>query len=142
VDESVRVLGPGGVFPVDFGGAPAAPWHEPTLVVLQENGVVRNRPGMSDPEPVIAHLAGRARARPLTPLAMTVERTLAQDLDDWSAQRHAWTWSSSPDQMTAAVTAVRRFVKVPGRGHSLTIDHGWQEVAEISLNFVQRFAKR
>jgi non-heme chloroperoxidase len=37
---------------------------------------------------------------------------------------------------------VTEIVKVPGRGHSLTIDHGWQEVAEISLNFVQRFAKR
>jgi len=37
---------------------------------------------------------------------------------------------------------VTEIVKVPGRGHSLTIDHGWQEVAEIALNFVQRFAKR
>ncbi len=37
---------------------------------------------------------------------------------------------------------VTEIVKVPGRGHSLTIDHGWQEVAEIALTFVQRFAKR
>ena len=37
---------------------------------------------------------------------------------------------------------VTEIVKVPGRGHSLTIDHGWQDVAEIALNFVQRFAKR
>jgi pimeloyl-ACP methyl ester carboxylesterase len=33
------------------------------------------------------------------------------------------------------------FVEMPGRGHSLTIDHGWREVAEISLAFIQRFAK-
>ncbi len=33
-------------------------------------------------------------------------------------------------------------VKVPGRGHSLTIDHGWQDVADLSLSFIQRFAKR
>ena len=26
-----------------------------------------------------------------------------------------------------------------GRGHSLTIDHGWREVAETALEFVQRF---
>ncbi len=36
-------------------------------------------------------------------------------------------------------TAVTEFVEVPGRGHSLTIDHGWQEVAQTSLDFVRRF---
>jgi pimeloyl-ACP methyl ester carboxylesterase len=35
--------------------------------------------------------------------------------------------------------AVTEIVKVPNRGHSLTIDHGWREVAEIALTFVQRF---
>jgi pimeloyl-ACP methyl ester carboxylesterase len=28
---------------------------------------------------------------------------------------------------------------IPGRGHSLTIDNGWREVADISLAFVRRF---
>ena len=27
----------------------------------------------------------------------------------------------------------------PGRGHSLTIDGGWREVAETALAFVKRF---
>jgi non-heme chloroperoxidase len=31
------------------------------------------------------------------------------------------------------------FVEVPGRGHALTIDNGWREVANLSLTFVQRF---
>jgi hypothetical protein len=31
-------------------------------------------------------------------------------------------------------------VKVPNRGHSLTVDHGWREIAEIALTFVKRFA--
>ena len=35
---------------------------------------------------------------------------------------------------------VTEFVEVPGRGHSLTIDHGWREVADISLDFVKKFA--
>ena len=35
---------------------------------------------------------------------------------------------------------VTEIVKVPNRGHSLTIDHGWREVADIALKFVQRFA--
>ena len=34
---------------------------------------------------------------------------------------------------------VTEIVKVPNRGHSLTIDHGWQEVAQTALDFVKRF---
>jgi pimeloyl-ACP methyl ester carboxylesterase len=32
-------------------------------------------------------------------------------------------------------------VQVPGRGHSLTIDHGWREVADLALGFVQTHGK-
>jgi non-heme chloroperoxidase len=35
---------------------------------------------------------------------------------------------------------VTEIVKVPKRGHSLTIDHGWREVAQTALDFVNRFA--
>jgi pimeloyl-ACP methyl ester carboxylesterase len=35
--------------------------------------------------------------------------------------------------------AVTEFEKVPNRGHSLTIDSGWREVAERALAFVKRF---
>ena len=34
---------------------------------------------------------------------------------------------------------VTEIVKIPNRGHALTIDHGWREVAETALNFVKRF---
>jgi non-heme chloroperoxidase len=34
---------------------------------------------------------------------------------------------------------VTEIVKVPNRGHALTIDHGWQEVAQTALDFVKRF---
>jgi pimeloyl-ACP methyl ester carboxylesterase len=37
-------------------------------------------------------------------------------------------------------SAVTEIVKIPNRGHSLTIDHGWREVAETALAFVKRFA--
>ena len=30
-------------------------------------------------------------------------------------------------------------VAIPGRGHSLTIDHGWRDVADVALAFVRRF---
>jgi non-heme chloroperoxidase len=29
--------------------------------------------------------------------------------------------------------------KIPNRGHSLTMDSGWREVAETALEFVKRF---
>ena len=35
---------------------------------------------------------------------------------------------------------VTEFHEIPGRGHSLTIDHGWPEVARVALDFVGRFA--
>jgi non-heme chloroperoxidase len=35
--------------------------------------------------------------------------------------------------------AVTEFVKLPNRGHSITIDHGWREVAQTALDFVKRF---
>ena len=34
---------------------------------------------------------------------------------------------------------VTEFVEIPNRGHALTIDSGWQEVAETALRFVSRF---
>jgi pimeloyl-ACP methyl ester carboxylesterase len=36
-------------------------------------------------------------------------------------------------------TAVTEFVEMPNRGHALTIDNGWREVAETALAFVKRF---
>jgi pimeloyl-ACP methyl ester carboxylesterase len=35
---------------------------------------------------------------------------------------------------------VTEIVEMKGRGHSLTIDNGWREVAETALDFVKRFA--
>ncbi|HEY1429495.1 MAG TPA: alpha/beta hydrolase [Candidatus Tumulicola sp.] len=35
---------------------------------------------------------------------------------------------------------VTEFLEMPGRGHSLTIDHGWREVADATLGFVRRFS--
>lgn len=32
---------------------------------------------------------------------------------------------------------ITEIVEVPGRGHSLTLDSGWREVADIALNFVE-----
>jgi non-heme chloroperoxidase len=34
---------------------------------------------------------------------------------------------------------VTEFIEIPGRGHALTIDSGWREVADAALGFVKRF---
>ena len=35
---------------------------------------------------------------------------------------------------------VTEIIEMPGRGHALTIDSGWREVADTALTFVKRFA--
>jgi pimeloyl-ACP methyl ester carboxylesterase len=35
---------------------------------------------------------------------------------------------------------VTEYVEIPGRGHALTIDSGWRDVAQITLDFCRRFA--
>jgi pimeloyl-ACP methyl ester carboxylesterase len=39
-------------------------------------------------------------------------------------------------------SGVTEFASIPDRGHSLTIDSGWLEVANTALAFVQRFSER
>jgi non-heme chloroperoxidase len=34
---------------------------------------------------------------------------------------------------------VTEIERVPGRGHSLVIDNGWKEVADVAVKFIQRF---
>lgn len=44
--------------------------------------------------------------------------------------------SLKKQRRNAGVTELR---EIPGRGHALTIDSGWREVADTALGFVQRF---
>jgi non-heme chloroperoxidase len=44
--------------------------------------------------------------------------------------------SYKKQRQNAGVTEI---VKLEGRGHALTIDHGWREVADTALEFVRRF---
>jgi non-heme chloroperoxidase len=34
---------------------------------------------------------------------------------------------------------VTEFAEMHGRGHALTVDHGWRDVAETALAFIRRF---
>jgi pimeloyl-ACP methyl ester carboxylesterase len=50
-----------------------------------------------------------------------------------------WAIAEAAYKRQAHNQGVTEIVKIEGRGHALTIDHGWQEVAETALTFVRRF---
>jgi pimeloyl-ACP methyl ester carboxylesterase len=50
-----------------------------------------------------------------------------------------WAIANASYKLQRRNPAVTEIVKIPNRGHSLTIDHGWREVAQTSLDFVKRF---
>ncbi len=50
-----------------------------------------------------------------------------------------WSLSHAAYKKQERNDAVTEILEVPGRGHALTIDSGWREVAATSLNFVKRF---
>ena len=49
-----------------------------------------------------------------------------------------WAIANASYKKQARNKGVTEIVKVPNRGHSLTIDNGWREVADIALAFVQK----
>ena len=50
-----------------------------------------------------------------------------------------WAIASASYKRQKRNQAVTEIVKMPGRGHALTIDAGWREVADKVLEFVKRF---
>jgi non-heme chloroperoxidase len=51
-----------------------------------------------------------------------------------------WAVANSSYKHQQRNPAVTEIIKIKGRGHALTIDGGWREVADTALGFVQRFA--
>jgi pimeloyl-ACP methyl ester carboxylesterase len=56
-----------------------------------------------------------------------------------SDQTVPWAIANAAYKKQKRNEGVTEIVKMPGRGHSLTIDAGWQEVAEKALEFARRF---
>ena len=50
-----------------------------------------------------------------------------------------WAIANAAYKRQSRNPSVTEIKKMPNRGHSLTIDHGWQEVAQTALDFVKRF---
>jgi pimeloyl-ACP methyl ester carboxylesterase len=51
-----------------------------------------------------------------------------------------WAIANAAYKLQKRNPGVTEIVKMPNRGHSLTIDNGWREVAETALAFVRRYA--
>ena len=51
-----------------------------------------------------------------------------------------WAIANASYKKQSRNPGVTEIVKIPNRGHSLTIDNGWREVADTALEFVKRFA--
>jgi pimeloyl-ACP methyl ester carboxylesterase len=51
-----------------------------------------------------------------------------------------WAISKAAYRIQRRNAGVTEILEIPERGHSLTIDSGWREVAEAALEFVKRFA--
>jgi ubiquinone/menaquinone biosynthesis C-methylase UbiE len=108
LDEVVRVLRPGGVLLLDFGGPTPRPWSDDCEAILEAHGVRRIRPGVSSPTLVAGYLAQRVRRRALPSIRFTVEMSVVEDLEEWENQILAWTWTYSPEQMRVACDEIRR----------------------------------
>jgi alpha-beta hydrolase superfamily lysophospholipase len=50
-----------------------------------------------------------------------------------------WSIANASYKQQARNPGVTEIQKIAGRGHALTIDSGWREVAQICLAFVQRY---
>jgi pimeloyl-ACP methyl ester carboxylesterase len=52
-----------------------------------------------------------------------------------------WTIANASFKQQKDNPGVTEIVQIPGRGHALTIDGGWSEMAGRALDFVRRFAR-
>ncbi len=52
-----------------------------------------------------------------------------------------WAIANASFKVQQHNTGVTEIVEIPNRGHALTVDSGWREVAEKALAFVQRFVR-
>jgi ubiquinone/menaquinone biosynthesis C-methylase UbiE len=137
VDEAMRALRPGGVLLADFGEGPGQPdvgyrldgsggqaeWHPPVREILAGHGISRAFAGVSSPEAAAEYLSGRAAARPLPPVTMTVRRTLRQTIEEIERQLYSWTWPYPRDQVQAAGADLRDWARdhdVPLEAESVT----------------------
>lgn len=118
VDESLRVLRPGGAliarFPTVGRSArtsresPAGvPWSAVLREALLRHGIIRIALGARDPDAIAGYLAGRATPRQLEPVPVLRTRTLGQVLSNIERQIFSWSWPYPQEQVRAASSDIR-----------------------------------
>jgi pimeloyl-ACP methyl ester carboxylesterase len=50
-----------------------------------------------------------------------------------------WAIANASFKLQQRNPAVTEILELPNRGHALTIDDGWREVADTALAFIKRF---
>ena len=92
------------------------------------------RAALPGAQPPTSTRGPRRRSTPRTPTAARCCSSPARRTtpSPWAIANASY----KKQQRNAGVTEI---VEIPGRGHALTIDSGWREVADTALAFVQRF---
>jgi non-heme chloroperoxidase len=86
--------------------------------------------------------AATANINPRTEAAVAVDNPDRGPLLIISGERDhtvPWALASAAHKQYENNPAPTEIVEIPDRGHALTIDHGWEEVARTALTFIQRF---
>jgi pimeloyl-ACP methyl ester carboxylesterase len=85
---------------------------------------------------------GNANLNPWTEAKVNTENPMRGPLliiDGEKDHTVPWAIANAAYKRQRRNPAVTEIVRMPNRGHSLTIDHGWREVAQTALDFVKRF---
>jgi non-heme chloroperoxidase len=85
---------------------------------------------------------GNANLNPWTEAKVNTENPMRGPLliiDGEKDHTVPWAIANAAYKRQKRNPGVTEIVKIPNRGHSLTIDHGWREVAQTALDFVKRF---
>jgi non-heme chloroperoxidase len=85
---------------------------------------------------------GNANLNPWTEAKVNTENPMRGPLliiDGEKDHTVPWAIANAAYKRQRRNPGVTEIVKIPNRGHSLTIDHGWREVAQSALDFVKRF---
>jgi hypothetical protein len=69
------------------------------------------------------------------------DRTVtADELEQVDRANVPWAIANASYKREKRNASPTEIVEIKGRGHSLTIDSGWREVADTALTFIKRFA--
>jgi non-heme chloroperoxidase len=70
---------------------------------------------------------------------MSSTQGIPSSITDHKDHQVPWAISKASYKRQKHNPGITEIAEIPGHGHALTIDKGWQETADIALEFIQRF---